>query len=160
MGRLDWARSDLFSANLSAFAYFGNNTAKVGDDSVDWHRYGIGANVRWRMIDLYGAFVWDKIADLSSATKATFDDTASGFTVEADVIVTNWLLASLRFDHLNAGGTRTTKKDNTVLGAQLKFYITDNIGLYIRDDINLRGEGESAFENLRHTFLVGVDIAF
>ncbi|MFQ5882196.1 MAG: hypothetical protein ACE5I9_06960 [Candidatus Methylomirabilales bacterium] len=160
MGRLDWARSDLFSANLSAFAHFGYNTAKVGEDSVDWHRYGIGANVRWRMIDLYGALVWDKILDLSSANKVTFDDTASGFTVEADALVTNWLLASLRFDHLNAGGRRAMKEDNTVLGAQLKFYLTDNIGLYIRDDINLRDEGESAVENLRNTFLVGVDLAF
>lgn len=160
MGRLDWARSDLFSANLSAFAYFGNNTAKVGGDSVDWHRYGIGANVRWRMIDVYGAFIWDKIRDLSSANKATFDDTASGFTVEVDTLVTNWLLASLRFDHMNAGGVRAMKEDNSVLGAQLKFYLTDNIGLYVRDDINLRGAGESAIENLRNTFLVGVDLAF
>ena len=160
MGRLDWARSDLFSANLSTFAYFGNNTAKVGDDSVDWHRYGIGANVRWRMIDVYGAFVWDKIADLSSATKATFDDTASGFTVEVDAIVTNRLLASLRFDHLNAGGLRAVKEDNSVLGAQLKFYITDNIGLYIRYDINLRGAADNPIQNLRNTFLVGVDLAF
>ncbi|MFQ5847258.1 MAG: hypothetical protein ACE5IQ_06220 [Candidatus Methylomirabilales bacterium] len=160
MGRFDWARSDLFSASLSAFAYFGYNTAKVGNDGVDWHRYGIGANVRWRMIDVYGAFVWDKILDLSSTTEATFDDTASGITVEADVLVTNWLLASVRFDHLNAGGRLAMKADNTVLGTQLKFYLTDNIGLYVRDDINLRDEGESALENLRNTFLVGVDLAF
>ncbi|MFQ5902591.1 MAG: hypothetical protein ACE5JO_02775 [Candidatus Binatia bacterium] len=160
MGRLDWARSNFFSSSFSAFAYFGNNTAKVGDDGVDWHRYGIGVNVRWRMIDLYGAFVWDKLLDLSSATKANFDNTASGFTVEADVLVTNWLLGSLRFDHLNAGGRRTMRQDNTILGAQLKFYLRDNIGLYIRDDINLRQGGERALENLRNTFLVGVDLAF
>jgi hypothetical protein len=61
---------------------------------------------------------------------------------------------------MNAGGVRAMKEDNSVLGAQLKFYLTDNIGLYVRDDINLRGAGESAIENLRNTFLVGVDLAF
>ncbi|MFB3123852.1 MAG: hypothetical protein ACE10H_16875 [Candidatus Binatia bacterium] len=86
--------------------------------------------------------------------------TASGFTVQVDALVTNWLLASLRYDHLNAGGLRAMKEDNSVLGAQLKFYLTDNIALYVRDDINLRDEGESALENLRNTFLVGVDLAF
>ena len=160
MGRLDWARSELFSANVSAFYYFGNNSAKVADETVDWHRYGIGANVRWRMFDLYGAFIWDDIKDLSPATKAIFDNKASGLTVELDTIVTNWLLASVRYDYLNAGGFFAMKQNNSVLGLQLKFYPWDNIGLFIRDDINLRGAADNPIQNLRNTFLVGVDLAF
>ena len=161
MGRLDWARSKLFSASLSGFAYFGNDTATVATgDSVDWHRYGIGANVRWRMIDIYGAFIWDKIKDVPGSLEATFDDTAWGFTIEADVIATNWLLFSVRYDQLDPGGARALKKSNAFLALQAKYYYRDNLGFFLRGDINLREKEEHPFRELRTALFVGVDLAY
>jgi hypothetical protein len=161
MGRLDWARSKLLSASLSGFAYFGNATAKVmTDDYIDWHRYGIGANIRWRMIDVYGAFIWDKIKDLPPALNATFNDTAWGVTIEADVLATNSLLLSIRYDQLEPGGMRAMQKSNAFLALQAKYYYRDNIGFFLRGDVNLRGKAEHPFRELRNAMFIGVDLAY
>lgn len=163
MARLDHAQSDLFSANLSGFAYFGNNNAKVisGAD-VSWNRYGVAGNVRYKMFDIYGAYVIDRVTGLPPALAGNFDSTATGATVEADMLVTDRLLLSLRYDHLDAGGILAMRKSNSLLAVQAKYYLRSNIALFLRDDFNLRKAegGTSAPRNFRNAFLVGADIAF
>ncbi|MEE8124311.1 MAG: hypothetical protein V3T42_00685 [Nitrospirales bacterium] len=146
MVRVDHAQSDLFSASLSGFAYFGESNAKLGTGrDVDWSRYGVAGNVRYNMVDVYGAFVIDHVTNLPAGL--AFDDTATGLTVEADVLVTDRVLLSLRFDHMDAGGALSKRKSNSLLGMQAKYYLRPNIALYVRDDFNLRdseGGGKSS----------------
>ena len=146
MLRVDHAQSDLFSASLSGFAYWGGSNAQLSTGrDVDWSRYGVAGNVRYKMVDIYGAYVIDRVTDLPAGL--AFDDSATGATVEADVLVTDRLLLSLRVDHLDAGGALSSKKGNTLLGMQAKYYLRPNIAIYVRDDFNLRdseGGGESS----------------
>ncbi len=164
MVRLDQAESDLFSANISGFAYFGNNNAKVAlnNSDVSWSQYGVSATVRYKMVDLYGAYVIDRVTDLPQALASGFDTTASGVTVEADVLATDRLLLSIRYDHLDAGGFLAQRKSNSLLALQAKYYLRTNIALFIRDDFNLRKAegGVSPARNFRNAFLVGADLIF
>ena len=164
MGRLDYAESGLFSANIAGFAYFGNNNAKVVKNQADvsWNRYGIAATVRYRMVDIYGAYIIDRVTDLPKAIQQNFDATATGVTVEADVLVTDRILLSARYDHLDAGGVLSLRKSNSILAFQGKYYLRTNIALFLRDDVNLREAqaGNSAPRNFRNAFLVGADLIF
>lgn len=163
MVRLDQAESDLFSANISGFAYFGNNNAKVSSGAdVDWSRYGLAATLRYKMVDLYGAFVIDRVTNLPQAMASSFDSTATGLTLEADVLLTDRLLVSLRFDNLDAGGALAARKSNTLLAIQAKYYLRTNIALFVRDDFNLREAegGASPARNFRNAFLVGADLIY
>lgn len=161
MARIDHAQSDLFSASLSGFAYWGQSNAKLSTGrDVNWNRYGVAGNLRYKMVDVYGAFVIDRVDNLPGGL--AFDDTATGATVEADVLVTDRILLSLRVDHLDAGGLPTTRTSNTLLGAQAKYYFRPNIAFYVRDDFNLRDSegGASAARNFRNAFLLGADLEF
>jgi len=166
MVRLDQAESDLFSANISGFAYFGNNNAKVSTGSatpdVDWNRYGLAATLRYRMVDVYGAFVVDRVTNLPQALASSFDSTATGLTLEADVLATDRLLLSLRFDNLDAGGALAARKSNTLLAIQAKYYLRTNIALFVRDDFNMREAegGASPARNFRNAFLIGADLIY
>jgi len=161
MLRVDYAQSDLFSASLSGFGYWGGNNAKLATGrDVNWHRYGVAGNVRYKMVDIYGAFIIDHVTDLPSGL--AFDDTATGATLEADVLVTDQLLLSVRFDHLDAGGAKSMKKSNTLLGVQAKYYLRPNIAIYVRDDFNLRDAqgGTSPPRKFRNAFFIGADLDF
>ena len=163
MLRMDHAEDDLFSASVSGFAYFGSNNAKVASGAdVNWNRYGVAATVRYRMFDLYGAYVVDRLMNLPGSLASSFDTTATGFTVQADALVTDRLLASIRFDHLDAGGLLTERVSNSILAIQGKYYLRTNIALFLRDDINLRDAqgGTQAARNFRNAFLAGVDVVF
>ena len=165
MGRLDYAKSDLFSASLSGFGYFGNNNVQVRPGNpvdVSMNRYGIGARIRYKMVDIYGAYTIDRVTDLPSGLAPNFDSTATGVTVEADVFATDRLLLSTRFDSLDAGGVRSLRKSSTILAFQAKYYLRTNIALFVRDDVNLRKaeRGTSAPRNFRNAFLVGADIIY
>jgi len=161
MGRFDLARSDLFSFNVSAFGYFGNKTAKVATgDEIDWVRYGVAAALRWRMLDIYGTYIWDKINGVPTAMAAGFDDTASGGSLEVDTLVTDQLLASVRYDLLNAGGVKAMRKSAAFVSLQLKYYYRDNLGFFLRGDVNLRDSSAHPVRNLRDAAFVGLDIAF
>ncbi|MEE8232835.1 MAG: hypothetical protein V3R46_05895, partial [Thermoplasmata archaeon] len=164
MMRLDQARSDLFSASLSGFTYFGSNNAKLGFNGPDvsWSQYGIAAAVRYRMVDIYGAYVIDRVTDLPPGQSASFDDTASGATVEVDVLATDRLLLSLRYDHFDGGGDLDRRESNSLLAVQAKYYLRTNIALFVRDDFNLRKAegGASPARNLRNAFLLGVDLIY
>lgn len=163
MVRLDHAKEKLFSANVSGFAYFGNNNAKIlsGAD-INWSRFGIAGNARYKMIDVYGAFVVDRVTGLPSSLASGFDKTATGTTLETDILVTDRILLSFRFDHLDAGGTLTTRKSNTLVGFQGKYYLRSNIAFFLRSDINLRNSegGTNATRNFRNGTFLGADLIF
>jgi len=163
MTRFDFAQSDYLSANFSGFAYFGSNNAKVSTMAdVNWSRYGFATNVRYYMVDFYAAFVVDHVANLPNSFKNTFDETATGLTVEANVLATDRILFGIRFDHLDAGGLRTQRTSSSLLGVIAKYYVRSNMALFLRDDINLRhAQGRRAPErNFRNAFFVGADVAF
>ena len=161
MMRLDHARSQFFSSSLSGFAYFGNRNAKLTTrDNVNWARYGLAGNIRYKMVDLYGAFVIDRVTNLPSSMTAQFDKTATGTTVEGDVLATDHLMLSLRLDHLDAGGTAVHQKSNTLLAIQAKYYLYPNFSVFLRHDRNLRKAegGVTPERNFRQAFFIGVDL--
>jgi len=163
MTRFDYAQSDNFSANLSGFAYFGNHNTKVlGGADVSRSRYGVGARIRYRWLDLYGDYTIDRITDLPSGMSATFDDTATGVTVEAHAIVTDRLLLGVGYNHLDAGGVLSQRKSASFLSLQARYYLRSNIALQVRDEVNLRDAegGTSPARNLRNQFITNVSIAF
>lgn len=162
MGRVDVAESDLFSASLSGMGYFGNNNAKVGTgQDVDWSRYGIAGNVRYRMLDLSAAYTLDRVTRLPAGTTG-FDATASGFTVTMDALVTDQTLLSARYDQLDAGGDLAARRSNSILTLQAKYYVWSNFAVSVRDDVNLRQAdgGADARRNFRNALLLGFDLAF
>ena len=161
--RIDLAQSNYFSANISGFGYFGRHNAKVQNmTDVNWNRYGLSANFRYHMIDLYGAFAIDRITNLPDALKASFDRTATGLTVEANVLATDRFLIGLRYDHLDAGGDRTLRTSHSLIALMAKFYWRSNIAFFLRDDVNLRDAqgGRSPERNFRNAFVIGADLAF
>ncbi len=125
-------------------------------------RYGVGARIRYRWLDLYGSYTIDRITDLPSGMAATFDDTATGVTVEAHAIVTDRLLLGLGYNHMDAGGVLSQRKSATFLSVQARYYLRSNISLQIRNDVNLRDAegGTSSARNLRNQVITNVSIAF
>lgn len=163
MIRLDHAESDFFSASLSGFSYFGNNNAKVASGAdVSWNRYGVAGNVRYKMIDVYGAFVIDRVTDLPQSLVAVFDETATGLTLEVDVLPVDRILLSIRYDHADAGGLLSQRASYSFLGLQAKYYLRSNIALFVRDDVNLQKAegGRTAVRNFRNGAFVGADLVF
>ena len=163
MTRFDYNQLEYFSANVSGFAYFGNHNAKVlGGADVSRSRYGLAARIRYRWLDLYGAYTIDRISDLPSGMSATFDRKASGLTVEAHAIVTDRLMLGAGYNHLDAGGVISQRKSASFLGLQVRYYLRSNIALQIRNEVNLRDAegGTSPARNLRNQFITNLAIAF
>ncbi|MGB0909205.1 MAG: hypothetical protein ACPGYT_02490 [Nitrospirales bacterium] len=162
--RLDHGDSDYFSANLSGFAYFGDENALVSPlfPAVNWSRYGIGARVRYRWLEMLGAFTYDRITNVPVALSSTFDETASGLTVEVHVILTDRLVTSIRYNHLDAGGILAARKSLSVLGVQAQYYLRSNIAFFVRDEVNVRASegGSSPERNFRNLLMAGVSSAF
>ena len=162
MMRVDVAKSHLFAASVSGMGYLGNSNAKLStQQDVNWHRYGVAANVRYRMVDLYGAYVIDRITGLPVGT-TDFDATASGLTVQADVLVSDRTLLSARYDQLDAGGALASRRSNSMASLQAKHYLRSNIAMSIRNDVNFRKAegGTSPERGLRNALLLGLDVAF
>ncbi len=163
MARLDYGESDYFSANVSGFAYFGNHNAKLVDGTdISRSRYGVAGRIRYAWLDLYGVYTIDRVTDLPSGMGGVFDDTATGFTIEAHAIATNRLLLGLRYDHMDAGGVMSERTSATFLGAQVRYYLRSNIALQVRNDVNLRDAegGTHAARNLRNFFGVNIFVAY
>lgn len=172
MGRVDVGGSNFFSASASAFYYKANESIRLPQPPLppptpgaytDLTRWGLGANVRWKMVDIYGAYVKDKIDDISpmpAMLQANFDDDAWGATVEVDVLAREWLVLSARYDKMDAGGLVAVKANSSALGLQAKFYPVDNFGVFVRNDINLEDDGTGPLQRTRNSFLVGTDFAF
>ncbi len=177
MGRVDLGSSNFLSGSVSAFYYMANSSVRVPGmvmnpdtgmmqmgpgEFGDVTRWGIGANVRWKMLDLYGAYIADKVEStdkIPMMMRPNFDEDAWGLTVELDILAREWLMLSTRFDHMNAGGMKAVKANNTVLGLQAKFYPVDNFGFIIRNDINLEDDGVHPLQRTRNSFMVGAEFA-
>ncbi len=161
--RFDFAQSEYFSINFSGFAYFGRNNAKVASAAnANWSQYGFLANIRYHMVDIYGAFVVDRLTGLPKSADSQIDNSATGVTLEANVLATDRILVGLRYDHLDAGGLRSQRTSHSLLALIAKYYIRSNIAVFLRDDFNLRKAqgGRSSARNFRNGFFVGADVVF
>ncbi|MFQ5589100.1 MAG: hypothetical protein ACE5F7_09695 [Nitrospiria bacterium] len=159
MTRLNFGGSHYFSGSVSALAYWGNETAKVGGQFIDWFRYGLAGNVKYKLLDIYGALIWDEISGLSK-TATPFDDTAFGLTLEGDLIITDTHLISLRYDHMETGGFVTEKADGRVLTVQIRQYMRDNFALFLRNSVNVGRVSENPLQNFRNLIAAGIDFDF
>lgn len=160
MTRLNFGGSNYFSGSVSGLVYWGNDTAKVGDQLIDWFRYGFSGNVKYKLLDIYGAVIWDKISGLPESTAAAFDDTAMGLTIEGDLLITDQHLVSLRYDHMEAGGFSNQKADGKVLTVQVRKYLRDNFALFLRDSVNVGSVSDHPLQNFRNLVAAGIDFDF
>lgn len=158
--RLNFGGSNYFSGSVAGLVYWGNDTAKVGDQLIDWFRYGFAGNVKYKLLDIYGAVIWDKINGLPESTAAAFDDTAMGLTIEGDLLITDQHLISLRYDHMAAGGFNSQKADGKVLTVQVRKYLRDNFALFLRDSVNVGTVSENPLQNFRNLVAAGIDFDF
>ncbi len=168
------------AANVSSFYYFSGDSANltlndgtgpVPFTEADWARWGIGARLNYKAWDLYGTWIHDELDfDLPTAgppSRSEWDDTASGFTLQADWLASeNWLL-SARYDQMDAGGLVRLPngeggpaQDSSWLALQGKYYLHPNVAVYVRHHVNLKSGEESPARNLRHALLLGLDMAF
>ncbi len=167
VGRYNFGDERFFSGSLSGLIYWGNDTGSVSStpaatdiNLIDWLRYGFAGNIKYKLFDLYGAFIWDNIDDIPQSAASDFDDKAFGFTVELDYLASDKLLLSARYDQLNAGGFITEKEDGKVISLQAKYFFRDNFSLFLRDSFNLKDESSNPLNSYRNMALLGVDLDF
>ncbi|HET6371626.1 MAG TPA: hypothetical protein VFG95_10540, partial [Nitrospiria bacterium] len=127
---------------------------------VDWFRYGVAGDLKYRYVDLYGAIIWDTIDRLPGAISAPFDRNAYGLTVEGDYLATDRLLFSIRYDQLDAGGFVDQKADGKLLTFQARFYARDNFSFYLRDSVNIAKVSANALQSFRNAVAAGIDFDF
>ncbi|HEY5599533.1 MAG TPA: hypothetical protein VIK48_02480, partial [Candidatus Manganitrophaceae bacterium] len=164
MARMNFGGEEYLSGSLSGLVYWGNDTGRIArrDGStetvlVDWLRYGFAGNVKYRLVDLYGAFIWDRLQGLPAETRAALDEEAFGFTVEGDTLASDSLLLSARYDQLNAGGFLSRRADGRVVTLQARYYLRDNFAFYLRESVNLKERDENPLLNFRNLIALGVD---
>jgi hypothetical protein len=163
MIRLDYGKSNYFSASMSGFVYQGNSNAKVQtSEDVNWNRYGLSARATYMMVDAFAAYSVDKINKTPTGVAGLFDSTATGLTVGADAYVTSQTLVSLRYDNLDAGGMLAQRTSASFIGVQAKHFLRANVAIFARSDFNLRQSegGDTAARNLRNAFFSGIDVIF
>lgn len=160
MARMNFGGERYLSGSVSALAQWGLDTAQVDGEPVDWHRHGIAANLKYRHLDLYGALIRDRIRDLPANLADSFDDEAWGLTVQADYLLTDPWLLSLRYDHMDAGGFVNQLADGRVVTLQGRYYFRDNLSFWLRDSINVGDTSANPLQNFRHLFAAGVDLVF
>lgn len=166
-GRYNFGEDKFLSGSLSGLIYWGNDTGSVsltpGSQSrvlIDWFRYGFAGNIKYKLLDIYGAFIWDKIDDLPQSTLSVFEDDAFGITFELDYLVSDHLLLSARYDQLDAGGFIAEKADGKVISFQARYYTRDNLSFFLRDSFNLEGSSNNPLNSYRNIILLGVDLDF
>ena len=164
MTRMNFGGEEYLSGSLSGLVYWGNDTGRIARTEgstetvlIDWLRYGFAANVKYRLWDLYGAFIWDRLQGLPAETRAALDDEAFGFTVEGDTLVSDTLLLSVRYDQLHAGGFLSQRADGRVVTLQARHYLRDNFAFYVRGSRNLKERDENPLQNFRNLIALGVD---
>lgn len=167
MGRVNFGGAGYLSGSLSGLFYWGNDTARVpiavGSPEmalIDWLRYGVAGNIKYRVLDLYGAFIWDKLKTLPEGLKSEFNKDASGFTIEGDYLATDRVLLSLRYDQLNSGGLVSEKVDGKVLTGQARYYLRDNFSFSLRDSYNMEDVSDNPLQNFRNFIAFGLDFDF
>jgi hypothetical protein len=159
MARVNFGGQRYLSGSVSALAQRGYETARIGDELIDWLRYGVAANLRYRHFDIYGALIHDRIRDLPDGI-AAFDDRASGLSVQADWLATDAWLLSLRYDRMDAGGFLDQKADGRVVSLQGRYFLRDNLSFYLRDSVNTGTVSDNPLQNFRHRIAAGIDFAF
>ncbi len=166
MTRMNFGEERYLSGSLSGLVYWGNDTGRIARREgaietvlVDWLRYGFSANVKYRLLDLYGAFIWDRLQGLPAESRAALDEGAFGFTVEGDYLASDALLLSVRYDQLHAGGFLSQRADGRVVTLQARHYLRDNFAFYVRGSRNLRERDENPLQNFRNLIALGVDFA-
>lgn len=167
VGRYNFGVENFTSGSVSALVHKGTDSASVSKTSgspdrtlVDWLRYGLAGNLKYKLLDIYGAYIWDKIEGLPQQTMSVFDDTASGLTVEVDYIASNKLLLSGRYDQLNAGGFTAEKENGKLLTLQARYYKKDNFSLYLRNSLNLKSESDNPLNSFKNALAIGFDLDF
>ena len=173
--RLDVGETNFTRFSLSAFAYFGFETARLplatdlstAGEFVDWRRYGIGFNLVYKWLDLYGSYIFDQLRNVPDALQPVFDDDASGLTIEADFLLSEKWLLSLRYDLLDAGGVKVDtgsvigrRRQGQTVGIQPRFYLRENIALFARYQVNLEKEEDHPLRSWRHAVFLGTDVVF
>lgn len=167
VGRYDFGLENFMSGSLSGLFYWGNESGSVSEtpgsakiNFVDWFRYGFAGNIKYKFLDIYGAFIWDKIDNLPPTTQLIFDDNAFGFTVEMDYLASDHLLLSGRYDQLDAGGFLAEKENGKMMSFQARYFTRDNFSLFVRDSFNLEGVSTNPLNSYRNIITVGVDLDF
>ena len=167
MTRINFGESGYVSGSLSGLAYWGNETASVpiavgsGDTApVDWFRHGVSGNIKYRLLDLYGAIIWDRLGSLPDGLIGAFEKRASGVTIETDYLATDRALFSLRYDRLKAGGLIAEKTVGQVITLQGRYYLLDNFSFYLRDSRNIEKVSGNPLQNFRNLVAFGLDFDF
>ena len=151
---------------------------------VDWDRYGVGARVQYKMFDIYGTVVWDKIDQPVFAgpplSLSEWDTEGLGASFEIDWVKNQKWLFAARYDYMDPGGLvklpgplqmgdPAVNQDASLIGLIAKYYPATNIGLYVRGHFNLNsseqlpgalGGGEHPARNLESVIALGIDMAF
>jgi len=174
-----------------------SGNVRYADSATDITRVGIGARAQWETVDVYFAYTQDTIDNptwaglggmmTTMANTSEWEDTATGFSLEADWrFHSNWMLG-VRYDQMDAGGlkrlpTAVTVSANDEINATvqmvspiLKYYPSPNIALYTRAHINVSSSStmpdtggavagfsgqEHPASNLENVLAFGVDMAF
>lgn len=160
MARMNFGGTNYFSGSVSGLVNWGNDTAMLGKQLIDWFRYGFAGNVKYKLLDIYGAIIWDELSGLPASVAGNFDDTAMGLTIEGDLLITDQHLLSIRYDQMTSGGFISDKADAKVLTFQVRKYYRDNFALFIRDTVNVGTVSDNPLQNFRNLVAVGVDLDF
>jgi len=169
-----------------------DNSIAYAVDPTDITRVGIGARAQWETVDVYFAYTQDSIDTpvfMGGLATSQWEDTATGFSLEADWrFHPNWMFG-VRYDQMNAGGLKRLPTVATATGSVndainaavqmispiLKYYPSPNIALYTRAHINMSSSStlpdtngrvvgfsgqEHPASNLENVLAFGVDMAF
>ncbi|MFQ5543137.1 MAG: hypothetical protein ACE5FY_02150, partial [Nitrospiria bacterium] len=156
MLRFDFGGSGFFYGHVSAFANWGVDTGMIDDHLINWFRNGFGARFRIKHLDIYGAYIQDKI-ELEHTPSSPFDVDASGLTVEADYLITDQTMLVARYNQMDAGGFVQHKTDGENMTLMVRYYIRDNLGIYVGGTRNLKAVNKNPIRNYRNLYVLGVD---
>ncbi len=166
MGRVNFGGTEYFSGSVSGLFYRGFDTASVSINTnnpatpVDWLRSGVAGNIKYRLLDLYGAFIWDRLKGLPENQAGIFEKEAEGLTIEGDYLVTDQTLLSLRYDRLKSGGLVSEKANGEVITAQARYYLRDNFSFYMRESYNMDEASKNPLRNFKNLVALGLDFDF
>ncbi len=169
-----------------------DNSIVYAADPTDITRVGIGARAQWETVDVYFAYTQDSIDTpvfMGGLATSQWEDTATGFSLEADWrFHANWMFG-VRYDQMDAGGLKRLPTVATATGSAndainatvqmispiLKYYPSPNIALYTRAHINMSSSStlpdtngrvvgfsgqEHPASNLENVLAFGVDMTF
>jgi hypothetical protein len=175
------------SCSVSLVASYGPDTVQVrytaaeaadgiaGQETLDWLRFAVAAQVTRRRIEVYGTIAYDEIFGIPAAIENDFETRSLGLTLEVDYRLPHALLASVRYDWMDPGGYRSSlsgldaPRTSHVLAFQLRWFLLEGwtrwssapglVSLTLRDSVNLSAGSGHPFRSWRNTFVLGIDVA-